>query len=386
MAENVLRLPRNALNAVSKVFSRSGADEESINEKLERIERIKAAQTRRDAGAARANIGDGAVTQSSDENEHHAAKATIFAKLRSLPTIGAPFRIIHEHLEVKRQQQKLEHEKEARRVWDMLQILEPGTRVKLKGLKSKYGGVDYNNKLATVQAGVGNRFSVKLDLIEKDGAIREGQGAELKIGLQNMTVWDSEIEEVLAAEEVKAKEAARMERDQAVKDLLALRFRKLLPAKKAVIDENRGSEILENEPKLERLRIEFSDLSAQSNVETLRSFHRQEKMRCILGKWDNSIEIFAKIDEEWKERHDAVRKADRHLKDAEAAIRVGSLHPAVRNEYRAWIINSSFAIALQALTEGRKRLLHHFAHEIVQGYVQDYNAASRELTDRKSVV
>jgi hypothetical protein len=374
----------NAFKSFSKFFHSDsfGHQNDTADEKLERLERIKAAQSRRDAGAARANIGGSAQnTPTSDEEETIVSKATVFTKLRGLPTIGVPFRVIHEHLEQKRIQRKLDHEEEARRVWDMLQVLEPGTRVKLKGLKSKYGGIDYNNKLATVQAGIGNRFSVKLDLFEKDGAVREGQGTEIKIGLQNMTIWDAEVESILAAEESAAKAAARKERDQAMKDLLSLRFRKLLP-----VINVKSNEVARRDPPSKAvynhgqpLRIEYHDLGPESTVESLRMFHLQEGLKEKIGKWDTGQEIFEKIQYEWNARIDCNKRSDRDLKDAEASIRVGSMQPAVRNDNRCFVLNPSFSIAYQALTQSRKRLLHFFGQGIQQGHVRGASLVALEM-------
>jgi hypothetical protein len=374
----------NTFNSIARLFHSDafGHQHDSADEKMERIERIKAAQSRRDAGAARANIGGGGqVAQIFDEGMPLVSKATVFTKLRGLPTIGAPFRVIHEHIEQKRIQRKLEQEGEARRVWDMLQVLEPGTRVKLKGLKSKYGGIDYNNKLATVQAGIGNRFSVKLDLLEKDGAVREGQGAEIKIGLQNMVIWDAEVESILAAEEFAAKEAARKERDQAMKDLLSLRFRKLLPA---IVRSNEvaRTDLISTE-KVNNLglrsRIEYQDLGPESTVESLRTFHHQEGFKGKIGKWDTGKEIFEKIQHEWNERIECLKRADRDFKDAEAAIRVGSLQPAVRNDNQVFVLNASFSFSYQALTQCRKRLLNFFSHVIQQGNVRGASLIALEI-------
>ena len=378
--ENGFQFSRKTWKGLRNFFQPNATvlDEESSNEKIERMERIKAAQTRRDAGAARANVSGDDSIHPSGENQSAASKITIFTKLRSLPKIGIPFRMIHEHLEQKRAQKKYEHEQEARRVWDMLQILEPGTRVKLKGLKSKYGGIDYNNKLATVQAGVGNRFSVKLDLVEKDGAVREGQGTEIKIGLQNMTIWNADIEAVLAAEELAAKEAARKERDQVVKDLLAFRFRKLLPIEKRDVDID-GDFDRGDDSAQQLAQIDYAELSAHTPEVVLRAFHRQERMKCNLGKWDNSQELFDKIENEWKERIQAAKKAERDLKDAEAAIRVGSVRPAIRNEIGSWVVNPSFSIAYEALNEGRQLLLKHFATDTQQGFAQGYSHALHQL-------
>ena len=82
----------------------------------------------------------------------------------------------------------------------MLQALEPGCRVKLRGL-SKVGGVTYNGKLATVQASVGNRFSIKMDAVDRDGTVRKGQGLEIRVAPENMEIFDEELEAMLDAEE-----------------------------------------------------------------------------------------------------------------------------------------------------------------------------------------
>lgn len=62
------------------------------------------------------------------------------------------------------------------------------------------GGITYNGKLATVQAAVGNRFSIKLDAVDRDGNIRKGQGMEIKVAPENMEIFDEEIEAMLDAE------------------------------------------------------------------------------------------------------------------------------------------------------------------------------------------
>ena len=44
------------------------------------------------------------------------------------------------------------------------------------------------------------RFSVKLDATDRDGTIRKGQGMEIKVGPENMEIYDEEIEAMLDAE------------------------------------------------------------------------------------------------------------------------------------------------------------------------------------------
>lgn len=44
------------------------------------------------------------------------------------------------------------------------------------------------------------RFSVKLDATDRDGTVRKGQGMEIKVGPENMKIYDEEIEAMLDAE------------------------------------------------------------------------------------------------------------------------------------------------------------------------------------------
>ena len=183
----------------------------------EREQRVAAAQARREAGMAKAKIGDALPVQT-DAVEEDEKQPTVFDMLVRHKYVGIPLRMVQARLEKKRQREEAAAAREAKRVWDMMMLLEPGMRVKLVHV-GRIGGVKYDGKLATVIADVGNRYAVRLDSVDPDGTVHEGQGVEIKISAHNMEIYDREVEEALAEQEALDKIRRKEERAELLRDI-----------------------------------------------------------------------------------------------------------------------------------------------------------------------
>ena len=125
----------------------AGADRASAHE---REQRVAAAQARRNAGFAKAKVGDDLPVQL-EEQEEDQKQPTMFDMLVRHKYVGIPLRIVQARLEAKRRRKEMEEAREAKRIWDMMMLLEPGMRVKLVHV-GRVGGVKYDGKIATVIA------------------------------------------------------------------------------------------------------------------------------------------------------------------------------------------------------------------------------------------
>ena len=252
---------------------------------LEQKQRVQAALARRQAGLAKARIGDEPPVVLQKEEDKDVRVSTI-DKLAAHTYVGMPVRMVKGILEERRAIRERAEAKEAQRVWEMLQIIERGTRVKLRGL-GRIGGVNMDGKLATVFADFGSRYAVRLDLVERDGAVREGMGKEVKVSPSNMEIYDAEVERILAEEDAERKCRARERRAAALaharkRALAAITGRPVTPLEDedadAEEDEGARPRTAEAEAWVETKRhIEWAEINAESTLETLMQFHAQAR-------------------------------------------------------------------------------------------------------------
>jgi len=349
---------------------RAGAREDKATAH-ERDQRLAAAQARRNAGFLKAKVGDDLPVQLA-ELEEEQKQPTMFDLLVRHKYVGIPLRMVQARMEAKRRHQEAAGAREAKRVWDMMMLLEPGMRVKLVHV-GRIGGVKYDGKLATVIADVGNRYAVRLDLVDPDGTVHEGHGAEIKISAHNMEIYDEEVERALEEAEVLAKIKRKEERAELLRDVWQGKWKKILGKEEEEADEAdedpNGVTATKNDP-FEGVVIEFEDLSIDSTMEELRHFHKSKKMKVKLMKHDTQDEVLEKIKEEWTNRLEAIKKFDRSLLDAEAAINVGIKIPSVRDDFRRFMLNPAFAIGRLGLKDARSQLSPLFSCELTKGTLQ----------------
>jgi hypothetical protein len=345
---------------------RAGEDKAARHE---REQRIAAAQARRDAGLAKAKTGD-ELPVTTVELEKDEKQPTVFDMLVRHKYVGIPLRMVQARLEKKRRRQEAEAAREAKRVWDMMMLLEPGMRVKLIHV-GRIGGVKYDGKLATVIADVGNRYAVRLDSVDPDGTVHEGQGQEIKIAAHNMEIYDKEVEDALAEQEALEKIRRKEERAELFQDIRQGNWKKILGNEVEVEGEDGDGEGGEGRMQaadpFEGVTIEYEDLTDESTVEELRHFYAKKKMKAWLGKSDTQDEILAKIREEWAMRLEAIKKFERSFLDAEAAIHVGFKVPSVRDDFRRFIVNPAFAIAKVGLKDARQHLYQFLCRDLTKG-------------------
>eukprot|EP00960_Hanusia_phi_P069632 767137-Hanusia_phi.AAC.6 len=251
---------------------------------------------------------------------------------------------------------KFETESWFRRTWELLEMLEPGVRVRLRNV-ARIGGKNYNGKVATVIADYGDMYKVTLDKVERDGTVRRGEGMELRVTVSNMEIWDEQVEEELSQElrEVRSQFAAQ--RRSTMMSMIGLDAK---PSTSQVkVEELR-------EEDAEESTIAFEDLSPASDEVTLREFHRKQRLKCRLGRYDNAEEIYAKIEREWKEREIVQANCSRSLRDCEAAIRITLLQPSVKHKDGKFRPNPALEVAKIALKQGKAQVKELLAHQLRQ--------------------
>lgn len=345
-------------------LKKPGAWREDQAAKYEREQRVVAAQARRNAGLAKSKVGDALPVELDAEVEAE-KPPTVFDLLVRHKYVGIPLRVIQARMDKRKKRQEAAQAREAKRIWDMMQLLEPGMRVKLVRI-GRLGGVKYDGKLATVIADVGNRYAVRLDLVEKDGTVREGQGAEIKIGANNMEIYDVEVERELEEQEALAKIKLKEERAELMRDIRQGNWKKIM----GQAEEEGEDKEAEVDGPFEGVEIEFEQLHEESTPEELRHFHKQKKLKVWLGKHDTQDEIFEKIKEEWQNRLAAIKKFHRSIADAEAAIAVGVKVPSVRDDFRRFVLNPAFAIVKVGLKDARQHLYQYLCSDLTHGTLQ----------------
>ena len=338
----------------------------------EREQRILAAQARREAGLLKSkNVSiEGDVPEAVEEVEKD-RMPTMLELLERHKYVGVPLRMVKAYQEKQRQAREAVAAREAKRVWDMINLLEPGMRVKLVKV-GRVGGKKFDGQLATVIGDVGNRYAVRLDLIDPDGTVHPGQGVEIKVGANNMEIYDEEVEQQLAEAEMDAKIAAQEARKELFRDIRAGNWKKVLGTEHDSLLNNQDDK--KKETIDDDVVIEFEALSEMSTSEELRHFHKQKRMKSWLGKHDTPEEIYEKIKEEWDRRLACIKKFNRSLMDAEAAINVGMQVPSVRDDFRHFILNPAFAIARIGLKDARTQLSELLSRELTKGVLTSGNA------------
>ena len=230
---------------------------------------------------------------------------------------------------------------------------------------------------------VGNRYAVRLDLVDPDGTVHEGQGAEIKISAHNMEIFDEEVERQLEEAEAMARIIRKEERAELMRDIRQGNWKKILGQdKEEEEEEDRATDAvaLEVDP-FEGVVIEFEDLE-NCSMDELLYFHRTKKMKTKLLKHDTQDEVLEKIKEEWANRLEAIKKFDRSLLDAEAAINVGIKIPSVRDDFRRFMLNPAFAIARLGLKDARSHLVQLFSCELNKGTLQSGGLEKIQLDKR----
>jgi len=342
--------------------------------------RVAAAQARRDAGFAKAKVGDELPVELL-EHEKDEKKPSVFDMLVRHKYVGIPLRMVQARMEQKRQRREAEAAREAKRVWNMMMLLEPGMRVKLINI-GRIGGVKYDGKLATVIADVGNRYAVRLDQVDPDGSVLEGQGAEIKVAANNIEIYDEEVEKALAELEVEAKIKVKEERAELMRDIRTGNWKKIM-GQDDDDNDDAGHKEDEDVDLFEGVVLEFEELTDESSVEELRHFHKQKKMKVWLGKHDPPEEVLVKIKEEWQGRLDAIKKFNRSLQDSVAAINVGVKVPSVRDDFRRFILNPAFAVARVGLKDARSQLYELLCRDLTKGTLQ-YGSLEKVKLDKRA--
>ena len=338
-----------------------GQSKEAI---YESEQRLAAAAARRDAAFAKAKVGDELQTELIAVTED-AKKPTVFEMLSRHKYVGIPLRVVQAKLDQRRKRKEAAEAREAKRVWEMMQMLEPGMRVKLMNV-GRIGGVKYDGKLATVIADVGSRYAVRLDAVDPDGVVHEGQGTEIKVGANNMQIYDEEVEQVLAEQEAESKIRAKEERAALIRDIREGNWKKIL-GQVAEEEEENPEENEDDIDPADEVKIEYANLTDDTSIEDLHLFHKQKRMKEKLSKHDTQEEVLSKIREEWTGRLAAIKKFERSIQDAEDSIIVGVKVPAVRDPFRRFVINPAFAISTIGLKDARGQLTKLLSWDITKG-------------------